>query len=168
MTSASEGGLRKSDECRQGGAGGQKTRKFCRHHLSMAPCFVSRPASFAAFVLRHFICFLPQTKGEMQCFPVLNIKICLSMEGINLCLNFLDSWNGRMKKSWHGSGYSKGRFFKHLEIANLLNICFWSRIGTGLHFRRTAWNYISPHFNLPSFHESFHTERAMLHHNNFL
>ena len=31
------GGLRKSDKCRQGGGGGQKTRKFCRHHLSMAP-----------------------------------------------------------------------------------------------------------------------------------
>ena len=38
MMSASEGGgSRKSDKCRQGGGGGQKTRKFCRHHLSMAP-----------------------------------------------------------------------------------------------------------------------------------
>ena len=37
MMSASEGGSRKSDKCRQGGGGGQKTGKICRHHLSMAP-----------------------------------------------------------------------------------------------------------------------------------
>ena len=29
--------MRKSDKCRQGGGGGQKTGKFCRHHLSMVP-----------------------------------------------------------------------------------------------------------------------------------
>ena len=37
MTSASEGGLRKSDKCRQRGGRGQKSRKNCRYHLSMAP-----------------------------------------------------------------------------------------------------------------------------------
>ena len=41
MMSSSEGGSRKSDKCRQGGGGGQKTRKFCRHHLSMAPEAIS-------------------------------------------------------------------------------------------------------------------------------
>ena len=37
MTSASEGGFETIRQMQTRGGGGQKTRKVCRHHLSMAP-----------------------------------------------------------------------------------------------------------------------------------